>query len=159
MVKAYIAGALTNLPEDENGPQKLFYEAMADVCRELKIEGYVPHLYPDPDVHSNMTPREVWETDAEAIRSSQILIADVTHPSHGVGGELEMAREEGVQIILLHQSQIHVSRYPRGNPAVEYIIAYKDYDEAYRILRGILPTILNRLRAFDIADDALRASH
>lgn len=140
MSKAYISGALTNLPAADKEAQKRYYERLGDTCRKIGMEAHVPHLHSDPDLHRGLSPREVYNLDVAAIRSCSLLIADLTYPSFGVGGEIEVAREANILIVALWREKTHVSRFPRGNPAIVDCLIYSDLNEACSLLAEFLKT-------------------
>ncbi|MFH0928486.1 MAG: hypothetical protein V1821_03365 [bacterium] len=135
---AYISGALTNLPEAEKTPQKKFYEDLAAACGELGIKAYVPHLFTDPDKHKGMGSGAVHDMDVREVLARDVLIAEVTYPSLGTGGELVEAEKAGRPIVLLSRSDAQVSRFALGNSAVVYHVKYQNTALACRWLKNVL---------------------
>lgn len=135
---SYIAGALTCVTGEEGQALRRFFEDLGKACDEIGIKGFVPHLHSDPEVHLDMTPREVYDADTNHILESDVLIADATNPSTGTGGELVFAHERGKPIILLSKKGVPVSRFALGNPAVVYHLEYESYEEACRKVQHIL---------------------
>lgn len=131
--KIYIAGALTN------SHQKEVYEKIGEICRSIAQEVYVPHLCgTDPVKNPDVTPEVVWRVDEREVSSADLIIAYVGRPSLGVGGELEIARLAGTDIILWWLRGEKVSRLPRGNPAVIKQIEAKNKNDLYNKLTDIL---------------------
>jgi hypothetical protein len=134
--QVYIAGALTN---PQNAAElKSVYEKIADTFQNHQIGSYVPHLFSDPIKHAEMTPQTVWQKDYQEIAKADLLFAYVGTPSLGVGGELEMARENQKPIILWCFKGEKISRLPRGNPAVVEIWEVKDALELIEKLNDYL---------------------
>jgi len=133
--KAYIAGALTNVAENK----KDVYYRIGEVCKNLKIEPYIPHLCGyDPVKNFDVVPKFVWYVNSRELISSDILIAYAGEPSLGVGSEMEMARINAIDIILWWIEGDRVSRMARGNPAVVEIIEVKNTDDACEKIKQAL---------------------
>ncbi|MBU1126167.1 hypothetical protein KJ758_00995 [Patescibacteria group bacterium] len=134
----YVSGALTNLPADKVQTHKAYYEGIARVCQSMGIQAYVPHLHTDPEQHPQVSVREVFDYDTEKIAAMDAIVADVTYPSLGTGGELMIAYHAKKPLVLLSERGVPVSRFALGNPAVVYHLEYEDYFEALRRLPNIL---------------------
>lgn len=61
-------------------------------------------------------PREVYERDVAWIRACDVLIAEVSVPSHGVGYEIGFALGAGKPVLALYQEGRRVSKMISGNP-------------------------------------------
>ena len=126
--KVYISGALTGVPQPD--VVKHNYEQLGTLCQSMGLDAYVPHLHTDPVLHPNITSRAVYEADKHQVCTSDLVIACVDYPSLGVGQELEIARENGVPVILLCKKDYPLSRMARGSPGVTKEIRYEDFDDA-----------------------------
>lgn len=122
---AYISGALTGLPREEADAMKQIYELLASLCGEAGVNAYVPHLHSDPEKHADMPAKDVYDVDTREVISRKLLIAEVTHPSHGVGGEVVHAQLNNIPIWLVYRKGTRVSRYLRGNPGIRNLIEYE----------------------------------
>jgi nucleoside 2-deoxyribosyltransferase len=127
-ITAYVSGALTG--GDEITLLKHFYERIAETCKSVGIEAYVPHLVSDPIGNPNMTPEEVYDLDRRQVLDSNLLVAYVGYPSLGVGQEIEIARENNIPVVMLMENDRRISRMARGNPAVVAEIHFADHDDA-----------------------------
>ncbi|HUC90273.1 MAG TPA: hypothetical protein VMR45_05720 [Patescibacteria group bacterium] len=138
----YIAGALTDMSEDQRANLRKFYEDIADVCREFELEPYVPHVYGDPKLVAHLTPKDIDRIDRLALTQSYLVILYAGVASTGVGVELEMAHHSNKPVVLLFEDtkleQRTISRLVRGNPAVKGEIAFKDFSAALKELRAWL---------------------
>lgn len=130
--KAYISGALTRL--DGKKDYRHIYEMIAMICSDNGMEVYLPHIFSDPVKNPEISPAKVWEQDHRNVSSSDLIIAYVGQPSHGVGAELEIARVACKDIILWYFEGEKVSRMVLGNPAVQKTIVAKDENDIYRKL-------------------------
>ncbi len=80
---------------------------------------------------------EIFNRDLEAVKASDIIVAEVTLPSHGVGMEVMAAYFHGVRIILLRKNETRVSRMLLGVPGV-MILDYASPREMLAKLNGLL---------------------
>ncbi|KKR84946.1 MAG: hypothetical protein UU48_C0001G0083 [Candidatus Uhrbacteria bacterium GW2011_GWF2_41_16] len=138
---AYISGALSGLPDEMKSTQKRLYELLADVCTEVGCEAYVPHLHTDPEEHPDASASEVYAIDMDKVATRDVVIAEVSYPSFGVGGELVQAFVNEKKIVLLSKKGMRISRFVLGNPAVVYHIEYEDETQACRMLKNVLKQI------------------
>jgi 2'-deoxynucleoside 5'-phosphate N-hydrolase len=77
------------------------------------------------------------------IRASNVLIAEVSVPSHGVGYEVGFALGIGKPVLALYQQGRKVSKMITGNPDSHlHVKSYENSDEAVRMIRDFLATIL-----------------
>jgi hypothetical protein len=93
------------------------YQAMVSLL--LGAGHVVPtaHLA-DPDVVSEavLSPRDVYERDTAWINECDLLIAEVSIPSHGVGYEVAYALGQGKPVLCLFQHGRSLSKMISGNP-------------------------------------------
>jgi nucleoside 2-deoxyribosyltransferase len=78
-----------------------------------------------------LAPCDVYERDVNWIKSCDVLIAEVSVPSHGVGYEIAFALGIGKRVLCLHQKDKQVSKMITGNldPALK-VIAYSNSVDA-----------------------------
>lgn len=83
-------------------------------------------------------PRAIHDRDLKWVQEADIIVAEVTHPSLGVGYELAKAEEWGKPILALHRfsperrlsamiagsPQVHVVEYQKLTQAQEAIVAF-----------------------------------
>ena len=136
----YICGPLTELPVEQQGSVKAFYEAAGALCRRITgVEAFVPHKHYDPVLQAHFTPTEVYTAEKEQIcQHTSILIVIAIAPSWGGGGEVEMANERGIPVIILcdadRLAQRKISRFLRGGPSIKEVIGYHTMEEALALL-------------------------
>ena len=127
--QVYVSGPLTGVPNVL--VLKKFYEKIAQICLDLKMTAYLPHLKSDPIKHANIPPEDVYKMDSHQVIIADLIIAYIGVPSLGVGAELEIAHYNNIPIILLYEAgDKPVSRMARGNPAVINQIVFIDFDDA-----------------------------
>jgi len=132
---AYVAGALMGLPDGETERMKRLYERIAEACKWAEVDAYAPHLHSDPEKNADMSPTEVRTVDNKQIFGRDLLILEATYPSHGGGGEAVEAKHADVPVWLIYRKGTKVSRYLRGNPAIQLELAYEDDDELIQALK------------------------
>ncbi len=135
---AYLAGAYTNNGGLEQ--EKPLHELLGHACEELGCRAVIP-FRDNPENKKSQPERDVakvygWTEDR--LRECDVLIAEVSHPSLGAGGELTLARTMGKPIVLISKKDSLVSNFARGNPAVVYHIEYETGDDACRKLKNVL---------------------
>ena len=97
-----------------------FESAYQGIVAALTADGHeIPtsHLV-QSDVIENereLAPQEVYERDVNWIRDCDVLIAEVSVPSHGVGYEIGFALNIGKPVLCLYQQGYKVSKMITGN--------------------------------------------
>ena len=85
----------------------------------------------EDDVH-------IYERDTEWLRSSDVLIAECTNPSHGVGYELAYAEARNIPVhIFYDKRKANISAMLNGN-AYFKVYPYESEAEIYPVLDKIL---------------------
>ena len=107
-----------------------FESTYQEVVAELLRDGHeIPtsHLAQTEIMENErvLAPCDVYERDVNWIKSCDVLIAEVSVPSHGVGYEIAFALGIGKRVLCLHQKDKQVSKMITGNldPALK-VIAY-----------------------------------
>jgi 2'-deoxynucleoside 5'-phosphate N-hydrolase len=84
-------------------------------------------------------PREVYLRDIDWIIESDVLIAEVSVPSHGVGYEIGFALGKSKLVLALHQWDRKVSKMIGGNPdTLLQVKTYQDSAEALQMVSEFL---------------------
>ena len=85
----------------------------------------------EDDVH-------IYKRDTEWLRSSDLLIAECTNPSHGVGYELAYAEARNIPVYIFYdKSKANISAMLNGNDNFE-VYPYENEEEIYPVLDEIL---------------------
>ena len=86
-----------------------------------------------------VNPREVYERDMAWIRACDVLLAEVSTPSHGVGYEIAHALSIGKLVLCVYRGGQPISKMLTGNshPNIQ-VKSYFDADEAITIIRSFL---------------------
>ena len=94
-------------------------------------------------LEAGIDPLTVYARDVDWIRASDVLIAEVSVPSHGVGYEIAFALGLGKPVLCVYQTGRKVSKMITGNPDTNLQVqAYQDSTEAVRMLGDFLAHIL-----------------
>ncbi|CAN5439180.1 hypothetical protein BH23ACI1_BH23ACI1_27640 [soil metagenome] len=121
--------------------------ALAELLLHRGHEVLTTHLLADDvdDAEAALTERHVFERDVAWLESADMLIAEASGSSYGVGFEvgyvLGRAAVTGQQVILLYRAdrKPHVSRLIAGNchPSCT-TYPYRDADDLVRFVDGVL---------------------
>ena len=132
----YFACSITGGREFEAGYQ--------EIVAALTTDGHdIPtsHLV-QSDVMENerkLTPQEVYERDINWIKNCDVLIAEVSVPSHGVGYEIGFALNIGKPVLCLYQKERRVSKMITGNKnSALNVQGYTDIENAILQARAFL---------------------
>jgi nucleoside 2-deoxyribosyltransferase len=86
-----------------------------------------------------LIPEDVYERDTNWIKNCDVLIAEVSVPSHGVGYEIGFALGIGKPVLCLYDQGHKVSKMITGNPNPALCIrAYTNVKEAISKARSFL---------------------
>ncbi|MDX1586245.1 MAG: nucleoside 2-deoxyribosyltransferase [Balneolaceae bacterium] len=110
-----------------------------ELIRELKQYGKVltEHVGAS-DMELNLTDREIHDRDIEWLEESDIVVAEVSTPSLGVGYEIARALSMNKSVHCLYRKadESNVSAMIKGSPNVS-CHPYAAHSEALKILRNI----------------------
>ncbi|MCI5051306.1 MAG: nucleoside 2-deoxyribosyltransferase [Candidatus Pacebacteria bacterium] len=134
-MKIYFAGSIRGGRADK--------EKYKFIINELKKYGEVltEHIGLDSltsDGQTEFSEQKIYNQDTDWIRESDIIIADVSQVSLGVGYELGFGESLGKRIVCLYQAQENnsLSAMIRGNNYFE-LIDYTDIKELPEIMKNI----------------------
>ena len=90
-----------------------------------------------PGKMEDSTPKIIFERDLNWLKQSNIIIADVNEPSHGVGMEIMYAYKHNIPVIcLLKEISKPLSRMVEGSPHI-YLLTYYNNDSLTKKLEEI----------------------
>lgn len=121
-----------------------FEPVFQTLVRALLEDGHeIPTAYlAEPSVNELehvASPEEVYSRDVAWIRSAQVLVAEVSTPSHGVGYEIGYALNLGKPVLACHLRGRNVSKMISGNPDRNLVVRqYDGPDHAVKIVRSFL---------------------
>lgn len=136
----YFACAITGGREFERVYQELITALTADGHRiptaHLAESGVVAR-------EALVSAREVYERDVNWISSANVLIAEVSVPSHGVGFEIGYALNIGKPVLCIYQDGRKVSKMICGNPDPNLSVeVYSDTEQAIGFTREFIKKIV-----------------
>jgi len=89
-----------------------------------------------------LTPRDVYERDVNWINNCDVLVAEVSIPSHGVGYEIGFALNIGKPVLCLHHKERKVSKMITGNPDPALTVcSYSSIEEAVSQIHTFLQSL------------------
>ena len=129
----YFAGAI------RAGRQKI--DTYIKVVELLKQYGKVltEHVA-DPNLTmagESMSKEEIYKRDVKWLEECDIVFAEISVPSLGVGYELAYAESIGKPVICMYEEECNVSGMIRGNTNFK-MIKYKDINELLEQIKTIL---------------------
>ena len=137
-MKIYFACSISGGRKDEKA-----YQFMVQVLLGMGIDVPTAHIAETgiEEVDAREEPRDIYERDVNWIRESDLLVAEVSTPSHGVGYEIGYALDLDKPVLCLYQKDIVVSKMITGNShPLLTVMEYQDMAHAEEILRTYLAT-------------------
>lgn len=132
MLKIYFAASIRGGRED-----RAIYEL---IIRHLQKYGEVltEHIGDaslTPSGEAGLTDREIYQRDLDWLGSADMVVAEVTTPSLGVGFEIAKAVDMGKKVLCLFRETAgrRLSAMIAGCPDPE-VLVYKDMDEVVELL-------------------------
>ncbi|HLB66402.1 MAG TPA: nucleoside 2-deoxyribosyltransferase [Candidatus Saccharimonadales bacterium] len=138
MKKVYFACSVRGGRDDKH-----IYQEIVSLLRSVSV--VTTEFNIDKDLTPKGTPGATGKTykrDMEMLRSSDVIVAEVTTPSLGVGYEISKAEEMNMPILCLFRpsSGISLSAMVAGNPNVK-VIKYEKVEELEKQIKSFLISI------------------
>ncbi len=135
----YFACSITGGRQDEQVYQKLVAALQGDGHTVPTALLASPEVVPLEGV---VLPADVYERDVRWISECDLLLAEISTPSHGVGYEIGYALGLGKKVLCLYRSGRKVSKMILGNPHPGLTIhTYETPDQAIQLLYNYLETL------------------
>ncbi len=132
----YFACSITGGRQDEQVYQKLV-TALQEGGHQVPTA-----LLASPDVmplEGVVSPHDVYARDVAWITGCDLLLAEISTPSHGVGYEIGYALSLGKRVLCLHRQGRKISKMILGNPDRQLTVhAYTTPEEAVKLLHSYL---------------------
>lgn len=135
-MKIYFACSISGGRKDEKA-----YQYLVRVIEEMGIEVPTAHIAETgiEIIDGQEKPRDIYQRDVDWIEESDLLVAEVSTPSHGVGFEIGYALSLGKPVLCLYNQDVVVSKMITGNPhSLLSVMSYQDLTEAEVMLRKYL---------------------
>jgi nucleoside 2-deoxyribosyltransferase len=94
----------------------------------------------DKDPSWGLNANQIAERDFGALQGSDVLVAEISSPSHGVGMEVEFAVIKGKKVICLMHPGSKLSGLIVGTPSIS-VVTYLDGEDAVRRVNGLLSKV------------------
>lgn len=137
-MKIYFACSISGGRKDE-----IAYQYMVQVLIGMGIDVPTAHIAETgiEEVDALEEPRDIYNRDVNWIQESDLLIAEVSTPSLGVGYEIGYALDLDKPVLCLYQKDIVVSKMITGNShPLLTVMEYQDMAHAEEILQTYLAT-------------------
>ncbi|MCX7795673.1 MAG: nucleoside 2-deoxyribosyltransferase [bacterium] len=132
-LKVYLSVPIVNFYDSE------VTSLLGKILTDLGFDISSPWVLSGKDV--GMTPEEIFYRDINAVKESDILLAEISKPSHGVGMEIMQAYISNKKIILVARENSSISFLVKGIPNA-ILLEYKNYIDLEAKLRKILKEMI-----------------
>lgn len=141
-MKIYFACSVTGGREYEAS-----YQQITKFLLEQGHEVPTAHLAESDilDLERVADPKDVYARDINWLFASDLLIAEISVASHGVGYEIGFALQAEKNVLCLHDAKRTVSKMITGNPHPKLIVrAYHHLPEAFEHIDRFVQIVTNR---------------
>lgn len=133
-MKIYFAASISGGRDDQG-----LYRQLIDFMKSLGHQVLTEHIG-NPNLSKNgeheLSATEIRGRDINWLEKSDIVVAETTQPSLGVGYELAYAEKINKPVLILHRNhERHLSAMISGTHHFDNINHYADFQEAQQILR------------------------
>jgi nucleoside 2-deoxyribosyltransferase len=135
----YFACSISGGRQDEKA-----YQYLVKVLLEMGSEVPTAHIAESgiEVIDGGEDPQDIYTRDVTWIKESDLLVAEVSTPSHGVGYEIGHALSLNKPVLCLYKHGVIVSKMITGNPnPLLTVKPYQDLTQAELILRKYLTEI------------------
>lgn len=135
-MKIYFACSITGGREEESSFQHLV-RVLLDAGHDVPTAHIAETGIEELDALEN--PLDIYQRDVAWIEESEVLVAEVSTPSHGVGYEIGYALALQKPVFCLSKRESSVSKMITGNPdPLLRIATYDSFRQASRLLLDYL---------------------
>jgi len=128
-IKVYLAAPIVNYYNSE------LTLRVGKILEKLDLEITSPWVLSGKDI--SISSEDIFHRDINAVKNSDILLAEVSHPSHGVGMELMQAYIMNKKIIMVAHINSNISYLVKGIPN-SILLEYEDYKDLEEKLKNLL---------------------
>jgi nucleoside 2-deoxyribosyltransferase len=141
----YFSCAITGGRQDQ-----IIYAALVEALLEDGHEVPTAHLSSPSvmEVEAIVSPQDVYERDVLWVKACDVVVAEVSTPSHGVGYEIALAVCSGKPVLCCYQEGRRVSKMITGNssPGLQ-VFSYRTPEELVKRIRLCLKQVERELTA------------
>lgn len=132
-MKIYFAASIRGGRDDDD----LYRALIVELARFGTV--LTEHIAHPNDVERGMTDREIYERDMKWLRQAEVVVAEVTTPSLGVGYELASAQQLDKRILCLFRTSSGRSLSAMISGAEELkVVEYENLEEATTAIETFL---------------------
>lgn len=142
-MKVYFACSISGGRQDE-----IKYQHLVRTLQKMDLDVPTAHIAETgiEIIDDQEDPRDIYRRDVNWIEECDLLIAEVSTPSHGVGYEIGYALFLGKPVMCLFSEDAVVSKMITGNPHPLLSLGpYGDLEEADQILESYLAAVRKEL--------------
>jgi len=135
-MKIYFACSISGGRKDEE-----LYHKLVDLMLSLDYEVPTSHIAETgiEEIDGREEPLDIYRRDVVWIQESDLLVAEVSTPSHGVGYEIGYALDLNKPVLCIYSQSAVVSKMITGNPnPLLTVKSYKNRQEAEQLIREYL---------------------
>ncbi|MFO8036100.1 MAG: nucleoside 2-deoxyribosyltransferase [Anaerolineales bacterium] len=138
-MKIYFACSITGGREDEGVYQRLV-KALTEAGHDVPTAHIAESGVEERDQWED--PLDIYRRDVTWIEESDLLVAEVSTPSHGVGYEIGYALSLRKPVLCLYHADKDISKMISGNPhPLLSVHEYQTHQEALEVLSRFLSEI------------------
>jgi 2'-deoxynucleoside 5'-phosphate N-hydrolase len=131
-VNIYFACSITGGRQDE-AIYQLLVKTLHDAGHEVPTASLARSEV--TQLEGIVDPADIYARDTAWIRGCDLLLAEISTPSHGVGYEIGYALSQGKPVLCLHRASAKISKMILGNPHSSLRVhAYHSPHEAVQLL-------------------------
>ena len=122
----------------------MIYQKLVEEMISLGYDVLTAHIAETgiEEIDGREDPNDIYQRDVAWIRESDLLVAEVSSPSHGVGYEIGYALNIQKPVLCLYNQKAVVSKMITGNPhPLLAVKKYQDGEGAVQVLRESLVEI------------------
>jgi nucleoside 2-deoxyribosyltransferase len=113
---------------------------VCELAKAMKACGYeiTSKWVLDEDPSWGLNAEQIKERDLKAIENSDLLVADITKPSIGVGMEIMYALMKDKKVICVTKRELPISGLIRGERRIKIIILERDEELKERLKKELM---------------------
>lgn len=141
-LRVYISGAFVGSLDWEAASQR--YELLGSMLKDVGFAVYLPHAHTHPVLNAELNAGAVFTQDREEIHKSDMLLALLDEPSHGVGAEISMALCNGMTVLGACSRNRKVSRFIQGMLEISSNGTYFEYEDLRDVVQKAIEISMSK---------------
>jgi nucleoside 2-deoxyribosyltransferase len=137
-MKIYFSCSITGGRAEED-----IYQKLVETMQQLGHEVPTAHLSSPQvmEMEKVVSAQEIFARDMVWLKESDVVVAEVSTPSHGVGYEIAVGLLAGKPVLCCYREEKRVSKIITGNSSPNLTLApYKNVEDAVKRLELFLKT-------------------